>query len=179
MNWGKWVKAIGSALVMIGGLGFIAPMLSAAGLLKLPGNIEWPVGSAHGVLVAKSGEYVVLVRAASRIQVYDPALRFLCGWQINPGEKGFRFRLGSETNIEVLATQSRQRFIYSLNGQLLTQDTYAPEQLPDSDKPRTSVIVPTRWWLWILTSPVHAWIVAAVGGGLLVACAWKAKPKPV
>lgn len=179
VNREKWMKVIGCALLLVGGLGFLAPMLSATGILKLPSDVEWPVGSASGILVAKDGEHVVLVKAASRIQIYDPAWKFLRGWHINPGEKVFALRLGGETNIELFTVQSKQRFVYGLNGQLLSQDSYTPQQFSDSHNPGVSATIPTHWWLWMLTSPAHSWIVAALGGGLLFVAAWKAKPKPV
>ena len=172
-----WVQTFGFILLAVGGLGFIAPLLCATGLLKLSDDTEWPVGSARRTFTAKNGEHVVLVEAASRIQVYDPNWRFRNGWRISPGEKGFDLRLGSETNVEVITRH--QRFVYSLNGELISQGEYAPQQLHDSHKSGESAIVPTHWSLWVLTSPAHSWIVAALGGGLLFLCNRKQNPKLV
>ena len=160
--------AIGYSLVSFGGLGFFGTALVALGGFPwLQPTFEWPVGRARGVLVMPSGERVVPLKTASRIQVYDSAGRFLRGWQVGASGGAFILRLDESKKIEVLTSRGDRRYLYSLDGELLSQDTYAPGRYSEFYEKGEPLSIPTHWWLWMLTSPFHSWIVAALGGILL------------
>jgi hypothetical protein len=173
----EYIKFIGYSLLAVGGFGFFATMLSAmGGLGRLPA-FDWPAGNVRGVLVMPDGERVVPLKAPGRIQVYDSDWRFLRGWHANAGGGTFTLRLNGTNRIEVFTARRQQRYVYSLDGELLSQETYAPQRYSDFYVPGKSASVPTRWWMWMLTSPFYSWIVGAFGGGLVFLCSWKAKKR--
>jgi len=152
----------------IGGLGFFGTALSATGgLAWLPSNFEWPAGFATGILTMTDGKQVVPLTAAGRIQVYDSEWRFLKGWYVDAGGGIFKIR-PKDNEIEVITSRGRMRYLYAIDGSLLSQDSYAPQSYADFPTPGRSAVVPTRWWLWLFSSPFYSWATGATGMILLI-----------
>lgn len=164
----KWLKAVGGILMALGGFGFFGTALSASGGFRwLPTTFEWPMGVVHGVVVMPDGTQVVPHTASGRIQVYDRDWKFVRGWNVDASGGTFILRVAGPNQVEVITARGEMRYIYDLNGSLLSQDGYAPRSY--SDFPASGVVaaVPTRWWLWMFTSPVYSWAVAVTGMGVL------------
>ncbi len=165
----RLATAAGYGLMAVGGLGFfVSPLSSLGGLQWLPSSFEWPVGSARGILVMPDGRHVVPHTASGRIQVYDAAWRFLRGWHVDAGGGVFVLRNAATNQIEVITARRHLRYLYELDGSLVSQATYSPRRYSDLTASGISSDVPTRWWLWLFTSPAHSWIVLALGGLLLL-----------
>jgi hypothetical protein len=164
----KALTACGGVLMAIGGLGFFGTALSASGGLRwLPSNFEWPVGFASGVLIMTDGKQVVPLTAAGRIQVYDSEWRFLRGWYVDAGAGIFKIR-PKDDKIEVITARGRMRYLYTIDGSLLSQDSYAPQSYADFPAHGPSAVVPTRWWLWLFSHPFFSWATGAAGMLLLI-----------
>jgi len=163
-----WVEATGLILVALGGAGFFGIAFSAVGGLSwLPLSFEWPVGSATGILMLPDGKHVVPVQAPDRIQVYAPDWKFLKGWYLDAHAGWFDIRPAGTDKIEVRTARGQLRYLYDLDGTMLSRGTYALGAYDNSPAAGGFAKVPTPWWLWMLTSPAHSWIVAAVGGALV------------
>jgi hypothetical protein len=171
----KYAKVIGYSLLAIGGLGFFGTIFSAVGGLGSLASFEWPAGSVRGIVVMPDGKRVVPLEWPGRIQVYDSAWRFLRGWHVDAGGGAFTLRLGDTNTIEVFTARGQKRYVYGLGGEIFSHGTYAPSSYSDFYVPGEHTVVPTRWWMWMLTSPFHSWIVGALGGVLLFLCARKTR----
>lgn len=154
------VTLFASALLVIGAAGFFAPMLYAFGALNwLPQSVEWPVGSADGVVWA-SGWNVVPHRHAGRVQVYDRDWRFVRGWAVPGGDK-IKLVPAGTGRVEVVTPGGR--FLYTLDGELvssvdLTWDGYLA--LPEGGERRA---VPTPFALRLFATPIVPWVVMMLG----------------
>jgi hypothetical protein len=59
------------------------------------------------------------------------------------------------------------RYLYNLDGSLISAQTYAPKTFQDFPGSNENIRVPTPWWFWMLTNPMHSWLVFALGGALV------------
>jgi hypothetical protein len=174
----RWLTAIGGILLALGGLGFFGSAFSAGGGLNwLPASFEWPIGHASGVETTKDGTHVVLHMASGRIQIYDQNWKFVRGWHVKAGGGAFRIRLTDADQIEVVTARGRMRYHYNLDGALLSQEKVDSQNYPGFADIGVSANVPTRWWLWMFTSPVYSWLVGAAGG-ILLALSSRIRSKP-
>jgi hypothetical protein len=166
----KWIKIVGFSFMAIGAFGFFGIAFSACG--GLPFSFQWPVGSAKGILVMPEDQYVVPLRAANRIQIYDSEWKFLRGWYVDAHAGTFEIRIINTNKIEVLTARGDLRYVYNLDGSLLSKGTYSPEysEAPSAEQ---SVIVPTHWWLWPFTGPFYSWALVIFG----MAIQFLAEPK--
>jgi hypothetical protein len=167
----KPLAALGYALVAFGGLGFFGLAFSDFGGLRwLPANLEWPVGSVGGALTMPDGTHVVpVVLAGKKLQLYAPDWRFLRGWYVPAGGGGqFRLQLAQTDKIAVITRRNAMQYLYDANGSLISAQTYAPKAFADFPGSRESVRVPTPWWLWMFTSPMHPWLGIASGAVLVL-----------
>ena len=124
-------------------------------------STEWPPGVATGVVHASTGEAVVLVAAADRVQVYDSDWRFLRGWNVGEHGKFGGFHLSEGDVINVHAPGRRIR--YDLHGRVL-------ESTPIGETPRPprSLLawVPGSAWYWFLLSPVPCLLLFFLAGAV-------------
>jgi len=161
---------LGYALVAFGGLGFFGLMFSTLGGLRwLPSTVAWPVGSVHGSLTMPDGTHVVPVQiAGQKIQIYGPDWRYVRGWYVAAGGgRRFLLQLAGTNSVEVITKPHSMRYVYDLDGRLLLSQSYAPTNFADFSGSGEKVRVPTPWWLWMFTSPMHSWLVFMLGGILL------------
>lgn len=129
-------------------------------------NGRW--GFARNIVVMPNGTRVVPVEeAGGRIQVYDPAWKFISGWYPDPKGGQFTVRPAESNNIEVIARQHSMRYLYDLNGLLVSQSSYAPTNYIDFSFSGEPSKIPTPWWLWIFSTSFHALIIMAVGAFLV------------
>ena len=165
----KWLKAVGGILVAFGGFGFFSTVLSASGGLRwLPASFEWPVGIVGGVVMMPDGTQVVPHTASGRIQVYDRDWSFLRGWYVDASGGVFVLRVFGPNQIEVITARRQMRYVYSLDGSLLSREGYAPRSYSDFPARGFFAAVPTRWWLWTFTSPFYSGAVIATGMVMLI-----------
>ena len=163
------VVSLGYALVTFGGIGFFGLAFSSFGGLRwLPTTFEWPVGFVRGSLTMHDGTHVVPVElAGNRIQIYSPEWRFVRAWYVPHGGGGRIHLQLKETNvIEIITRSDSMRYLYDINGSLLSEKSYIPKKFVDFPGSKESDTVPTPWWLWMLTSPLNSWLVFA--GGMIV-----------
>jgi hypothetical protein len=162
-RWKRWLALPSSFLIAVGAVGFFCCGISYTGGLDwLPSAFEWPAGFVDGVLTTSSHGRIVLIKPAGRVQVYDPAWRFLRGW---PVSAGLKLRLLQDGTVEVL-TKGQKGFVFDLNGRLLSQETYAVRDFLDLENSLPageSIFVPTPWWLYVFSSPFLSWLVMLSG----------------
>jgi len=138
----------------------------SGGLRWLPTTFEWPVGFVHGSLTMPDGTHVVPVElAGNRIQTYSPDWQFVRAWYVPAGGGGrVHLQIAQTNRIEVIARIHTMRYLYNLDGSLISAQTYAPKTIQEFPGSNESIRVPTPWWFWMLTSPAHSWLVFALGG---------------
>ena len=165
------LAAVGCVLAALGGMVFFGLGFSHFGGLRwLPASFEWPVGSARGSLTMPDGTHVVPVAlAGNKLQLYTSDWRFLRGWYVPAGGGGqFHLQLAQSNKIEVITRRNAMRYLYNIDGTLMSEQSYAPKAFADFPGSTERIQVPTPWWLWMLTSPMHPWLVIAAGGLLVL-----------
>ena len=124
-------------------------------------STEWPPGIATGVARASTGEVVVLVAAADRVQLYDGDGRFLHGWNVGEFGRLGGLHLSAGDVINVYAAGRRIR--YDLEGQVLES---APAGEAPAPPPTLYRWVPGSSWYWFLLSPVPCILVLFLALGV-------------
>ncbi len=173
------LAAFGCVLVALGGLGFSGLVFSNFGGFRwLPATLEWPVGSVRGSLTMPDGTHVVPVPlAGSKLQLYSPDWRFLRAWYVPAWGGGqFHLQLAPSNTFEVITRRNAMRYLYQLDGSLISQHTYAPKDFSDLPASSERTHVPTPWWLWMFTSPMHPWLVIVAAGLLVLVTTRRATP---
>jgi hypothetical protein len=164
----RWLMTVGWVFVAIGATGFFgSAFLAVGGLRWWRLNFEWPMGFAKGIVKTPDGFFVVPHTPTGRVQVYDANWKFQRGWFVDASAGTFKLGLESSNKIEIITARRQMRYVYALDGTLLTQTTYSPKNYGDFAPASEASFVPTRWWLWSFTGPFYSWSVAAIGGGLL------------
>jgi len=167
--WRRLLAPIASALLILGAGGFFASAISATGgLNSLPPSFEWPVGRATGIVSLPDGTHIVPHTPSGRIQVYDRDWRFLRGWHVDAGGGTFKVNRIDPDRIEVVTARGQQRYVYTLDGNLLTTETYAPRSYSSFPESAESHVVPTKPWLWSFSHPFLSWGVGMLGMAVLV-----------
>jgi hypothetical protein len=163
------LAVLGYSLVALGALGFFGLFFSSFGGLRwLSANLEWPVGFVRGTLTMPDGTHVVPVElAGKKIQVYTPDWRFVRAWYVPAGGGQFHLQLAQTNRIEVITRRNAMQYLYDVNGSLISAQSYAPKRFADFAGSAESTRVPTPWWLWMFTSPIHPWLIFALGGVLV------------
>lgn len=162
----RWLSVVASTLLIIGGIGFTVPFLASAGAFNwLPNSFEWPVWDADGVVTTTDGLHVVPHEGACRVQVYDSDWVFIRGWQIDTGGGTLKVIASGDNRIEVVTARGNRHYVFTTNGDLLSERTYEESEESYSSFPDEgmSVSVPTSGWLWAFAKPLHAWFVIAAG----------------
>jgi hypothetical protein len=162
-------------LFLYGCIGFFGQAAAATGGLSfLPGSVEWPVLWPETTARDSSGNSIVGLASAGRIQVYDPRGRFLRGWFVDASGGVFKLQVTSSDQIEALTARAQRRFVFSLQGSLLEESTYAPAPYDAViTRPSAARSVRAAWPLWPLASPFIAWALFACGMiGLALSDSW-------
>lgn len=178
-GWRKWPLLLAGAMVAVGGVGFMGQVLSAVGGLNwLPESFEWPAGAVEGMITTPSGLRIVPTTAAGRVQLYDADWNFLRGWHIGPGASGaFALRPLDGDRFEVITARGDHRYVFSTQGDLLSAGTYPGEEYERFSGAGVPAVVPTPWWLWVFTNPLHAWLVFAGGFAVFGLACYRTKRK--
>jgi hypothetical protein len=158
----RWIVAILSILVLIGGGGFFAAGLSATGVIKLPASREWPAGYVSGVVTTGHGDYIVPLVPSGRVQLYDAQWHFIRGWNVDAAGGDFKVEYSPDALIEVFTARGNHHYSFTGEGRLIVPARILPEtfaSLPRGD----SVVVPTSPLLWVFSSPFLSWGVAVIG----------------
>lgn len=154
------VGAIGSGLILVGFVSFLAPHWAK----WVPSSIEWPIGWAGEVVTFPSGMRAVSHDSSNRVQIYDANWKFLRGWHVeaNGGVFVRTAALPNET-LEIVTARTNMRYVFDLQGNVL-------EQLSARRTPSTGVqhvtlgeFVPTWPWLITLTHPFVAFFALILG----------------
>lgn len=155
-------------LIIVGGGGVFASMLSVMGPLQLPHSYEWPVGYVRGVVTTPEGNYVVPLWSCGRVQIYDPQWRFICGWNVDAWGGNFRVRCSTNGEVEVFTVRDEHHYSFTERGELISSERL---EVPWLSLPKgRAVLVPTPLLLWIFSSPIISAAVMLIGfaglGGL-------------
>jgi hypothetical protein len=152
-------------LAMYGAFAFFAQALSSCGGLWFLGpSIEWPVGYSLSVIRDSHGQFIVPIASAGRVQVYDARGRFLRGWFIDTGGGTLKLDLTADDRIGVFTARGRRHLVFSSDGTLLEQNSYAPQSFSDlPESPSLARTFSTPWLLWPFSSPFIAWGLLVVG----------------
>ncbi len=155
----------GGLLMAYGISAFFGTAYSVGG--SLPATFEWPMGRADQLIEVSDGRWIAVHPTSARIQVYDREWKFLHAWVVHAGGGEFRARLLPDDKVEVWTARGALHFVFTLDGTLLEQSSYPPEQYPRLPVTAGPGYVPTSLLLWPFSSPFVAWWVALAGGLLL------------
>lgn len=162
----RLLSVVASFLLVVGAIGFSIPFFASDGGLNwLPESCEWPVGHADGVVSMKNGLHIVPQRNVYRIHVYDSDWAFIRSWPINAYGGSFKIRAADDESIEVVTARGDRRYVFNIDGELLSDDPYEGDysSFPDSEN---SVTILPALWLWVFADSFNAWFV--LGAGVLV-----------
>jgi hypothetical protein len=158
-----WIIALLCSFVVIGIGGFLLPMLSSVGPLRLPASYEWPAGYVRGVARTADGKYVVPLVAYGRVQIYDSRWHFLQGWNVDAKGGGFRVQTSPDGVIEVFFLRGDiSHRSYTEEGELLPpKDPQDPYRV--APRSGQSMIVPAAAVFWVFSSPCISILLAIIG----------------
>ncbi len=164
--WKAAIKFTGSAFIVVGVVGFLAPFLSVTGGLNwLSESFEWPIGASDNAVRLEGGNYVVPHIPSDRIQIYDENLVFVRGWFIDAGDGVFKLA-PSEGSSFFVYTARGHRHEFDILGNQISSTTY-PGILDDAPSSNVNVDLDYAPYLWPFTHPFAAWLCAAVGLALV------------
>lgn len=164
VRWRRWTSLIGSLLLCVGGIGFFGTILSATGGLDwLPKSVQWPVGYATGVIRTDDGLFVVPLKPAWRVQIYDQDWNFLRGWHVDAGARSW-FGVASPAPNRIYVFTGGQQLVYSIDGDLISRTSCEPESYSGSLDEGVSRFVPTAPWLIVFSHPFISLAIAFIGG---------------
>jgi hypothetical protein len=177
--WPGWpLRILASFLAVTGATGFLGSALSATSQPPFVGpSVEWPVGFAKGVLVTKSGEYVVAHPPSGRVQVYDRDFAFLRGWNVPSAGGGFKVVPSCENDIAVFTARGNLKIIYDSFGNELGRENYPDGAYSEIRSYGITAMVPTPFYLLVFAHPFLAWAVGVTGIGLMILIDRTSKPK--
>jgi hypothetical protein len=154
-----------ASLILYGGVAFFGQALSATGGLSFLGpSFEWPMGYVRGVVRDSAGRYIAIHGPAGRIQVYDNQGRFVRGWFVRTCGGSAKLRVIDNDYVEVFTAVRQRRFLFSPDGTLLQEGTYAPKSYDDLPfGPAIAMTFDTPWALSPFTHPLIAWGMVFLG----------------
>ena len=168
-GWRRWLTTAASCLLVVGAAGFFGSALSAVGGLSwLPSTFEWPAGYTGGVVSTAEGLHVVPHTPSGRIQVYDANWYFLTGWHVDAGGGTFKLLAPAGGRIEVITSRGQWRYVFGLDGRLISKSTYQPKTYTSFPDAGESLVVPTAPWLWAFSHPGISWAIAMTGMVMLI-----------
>lgn len=163
------VLPVAFVLTLSGFIGFLAPFAVLSGSV-VSDEFEWPVGVATGVEKAADGSYVVPLDAPGRIQVYDQSWRFVRGWQVDAAGGSFVVDVDKRGNIVTLIERGDMRDVFTPTGELVSSTPFDRNAIVGPlVGGRASHVLLTKPYLFPLWSPGIAWLMGAVGMGLVAA----------
>jgi hypothetical protein len=160
----KWFGAVGCLMVMMGVTSFfLTGLVADCGIDIVPARFEWPMGYADGILTTPRGKHIVGHNAANRVQIYDENWNFIRGWHVEGLGGGFNVALLPNELFEVFTVRGNSRFVYALDGSLVSTSTYSPKTPSPPPAPGES-----RWfwswpWMWPLVNPFIAMLTMVLG----------------
>jgi hypothetical protein len=164
----KYLQCLGGSLIYLGGLGFFGTFISS--IIQLPKSFEWPIGLADQIIPLSNGYVLAMHHPSARAQVYDANQVFVRGWSVAASGGGFNGKLLSEDKVEIWTARGQKKFVYTLDGSLIEQGSYAPGTFRDIEihveKGKLPIFLP----LWIFAHPVIAWGVGFCGILTLLVC---------
>jgi hypothetical protein len=167
-GWRRAQYVSGLALLAIGAIGFLLPFVAVGGGRNwLPGHFELPVGRASGVIDLRSGEHVVPLEHAGRIQLYDADWRFLRGWQLDAGGGVFALDRAGAGKVQVVTARMDRMYVFALDGRLLSNTSSEPHAYDRFGRNGYAVTVPTHPLLWVWSGPFCSWLTAVLGGVII------------
>ncbi len=158
--------ATGLVLSTAGFTSFFGIALSASGGLNwLPKGFEWPVGFASNVIRTSSGQYVVPMRSAGRIQVYDAQLRFVSGWAINTGGGVFKLLPEAQERYWAVTARGQKKYQFDSTGRLISEVDCSVQEAKQAFESTVgeSLYIPTLWPLLVFAHPLLGWVTLAIG----------------
>ena len=169
------VAIVGTILVVLGATPLIANKLEVVDLMNwLPAAFEWPAGFAP-VASMPGGVHIVSLIPTGRIQIYDRDWRFVRGWHVTTFGDVFRAAPIAEDRIEVVSEHGLRQYVFSLSGDLIATESYAPVSSSLLKSFTKSRYVPTHWWLFPFSDPSWSIPIWAIGVGMLGVAWWRNK----
>jgi hypothetical protein len=161
----KKMAVVGGAMMLVGGAGFLGTMLVSLGAITPPNTFQWPAGMAPVVFTA-SGEAVVPIVPAGRIQIYDSSWHFKRGWQIAAQGGDFKIAVRAPDLIDVFTMRGDTHFVFKTDGTLVSHsvDTVGLVNSKTADR-----FVPGQPLLFPLSDPAYCWSIGAMGLLLTIA----------
>jgi hypothetical protein len=186
-----WLSKI---LVAMGAVGFLGGFLFATAGSRFPvPSVEFPLGDVQDVAVDKEGSILLALGFYGRIQLYDSAGRFQCGWPADARGGSFTVAFRSANVVASYAARRHSTILFDLGGKRLNEESEEPPpehrggagliRLSDGSALRvqhrllwptlvrhkdgvTSTVVTGPWYFRPITGPLPTWLLM-VGGALL------------
>lgn len=161
----KRMAVVGGWMMFVGGAGFLITMLVSLGAITPTNTFQWPAGMAPVTFTA-SGEAVVPIVPAGRIQIYDSRWHFMRGWQIDAQGGDFKVAVRAPDLIDVFTMRGDTHFVFKTDGTLVSEsvDTVGIVNSKTVDR-----FVPGQPLLFPLSDPAYCWGIGAMGLLLIVA----------
>lgn len=160
-GWRAPLGFLGGLVFAYGGAAFYGLFLSP--IIRLPPGTAWPMGRADQVIQIADGRRIAVNTAASRIQIYDREWNFIRGWVVNAGGGTFKVQVRPEGTLEVRTARGSSRYVFNLEGGELESGASPHSEFAGFPATGGPGYVPTPRWLMPFSSPIIAWIVAAIG----------------
>lgn len=168
VGWKRILPFVSSTLLIAGGGGFFASALSATGGLKqLADNFEWPAGYCTGVYTMPQGVHIVPLAPSGRIQIYSADWSFIKGWSIEGNGKPIDIVPAGGETFHVYSAAGPRHQLFDPQGSVLFEEK-SESRLNQPQYTGQKLMVPTRWWLWIFSSPILSWLTGMAGMLILV-----------
>ena len=165
-------KYIGVLFMIYGALAFTGWGMTILDQIPQFSPVNWPLGTVSGVVQDSTGRYVASNTAYSRVQVYDPNLNFITGWSVDDGGGDFHLVMNKNDQVEVLCVRNHRRFVYNLDGNLVTQSGFSWDDYPNLDADTMTVSFPTPIYLLPFTSPFLGGFTVILGMIIISLAGW-------
>lgn len=161
----RCIGIVAAAVFAAGWTGFFGCALASGGGMNwLPPSFEWPVGWSSGSVRLTDGRWAVPQAYAGRVQIYDPALHFVRGWQTDARGGSFALLPRDDGGVEVLTARGELRLAYDRDGAQIGSSVCTPRQFDEAQARAATIRVPTPLWGWTFTHPMIAWFAVLLGG---------------
>jgi hypothetical protein len=161
------IRIIAGLFIIYGFIAFTGWGMTILDSIPSFSPVEWPLGTVSGVVRDSSGRYAASNTAYSRVQVYDQYKKFITGWSVDDGGGNFHLMMNKNDQVEVFCVRNDRHYVYNLDGTLVSQSDYSPNDYPNLEANTSTEYFPTPLYLLPFSSPVFGWLIGVIGAIVL------------